>query len=117
MIYVMQTTTGGYALAEIPLANGGAVTIDPFDGAIVALSGGFDYSINKVNHVLNKGRQPGSSFKPFIYSAALEQGANASTILLDAPVVMNSSDLEQDWRPSNYSGKFYGEQRLSLIHI
>lgn len=112
MIYVMQTTTGGYALAEIPLANGGAITMDPFDGAIIALSGGFDYSINKVNHVLNKGRQPGSSFKPFIYSAALEQGANASTILLDAPVVMSSTDLEQDWRPSNYSGKFYGEQRL-----
>ena len=75
MIYVMQTTTGGYALAEIPLANG-ALSMTS-DGAIITLVG--SYSINKVNHVLNKGRQPGSSFKPFIYSAALEQGANAST--------------------------------------
>ena len=108
----MPTTSGEYALAEIPLANSGVVSIDPFDGAISALSGGFDYNINKINHVLNKRRQPGSSFKPFIYSAALEQGNTPATILLDAPVVMNSIELEQDWRPSNYSGKFYGEQRL-----
>ena len=112
VVYVMLTSTGTYALAEIPIANGGVVALDPLDGAIAALSGGFDYSINKINHVTNKGRQPGSSFKPFIYSAALEQGSHASTILLDAPVVMSSLDLEQDWRPSNYSGKFYGEQRL-----
>jgi len=112
IIYVMPTTSGEYALAEIPLANSGVVSIDPFDGAISALSGGFDYNINKINHVLNKRRQPGSSFKPFIYSAALEQGNTPATILLDAPVVMNSIELEQDWRPSNYSGRFYGEQRL-----
>jgi penicillin-binding protein 1A len=88
------------------------VSIDPFDGAISSLSGGFDYNLNKINHVLNERRQPGSSFKPLIYSAALEQGNTTSTILLDAPVVMSSIELEEDWRPSNYSGRFYGEQRL-----
>ena len=112
IIYVMLTTTGEYALADIPLANAAVVSIDPFDGAISSLSGGFDYNINKINHALNERRQPGSSFKPFIYSAALKQGNTPSTILLDAPVVMSSIELEEDWRPSNYSGRFYGEQRL-----
>ena len=112
VIYVMSTTTGEYALAEIPSANAAVVSIDPFDGAITSLSGGFDYNINKINHALNERRQPGSSFKPLIYSAALAEGNNASTILLDAPVVMSSKELEEDWRPSNYSGRFYGEQRL-----
>ena len=112
IIYVMLTTTGDFALAEIPQANAAVVSIDPFDGAISSLSGGFDYNINKINHALNKGRQPGSSFKPFIYSAALKEGNTAATILLDAPVVMSSVELEEDWRPSNYSGRFYGEQRL-----
>jgi penicillin-binding protein 1A len=112
VIYVMLTTTGEYALAEIPAANAAVVSIDPFDGAITSLSGGFDYNINKINHALNDRRQPGSSFKPLIYSAALAEGNTASTILLDAPVVMSSKELEEDWRPSNYSGKFYGEQRL-----
>lgn len=112
IIYVMLTTTGEYALAEIPVANAAVVSIDPFDGAISSLSGGFDYNLNKINHVLNERRQPGSSFKPLIYSAALEQGNTTSTILLDAPVVMSSIELEEDWRPSNYSGRFYGEQRL-----
>ena len=83
IIYVMLTTTGEYALAEIPVANAAVVSIDPFDGAISSLSGGFDYNLNKINHVLNERRQPGSSFKPLIYSAALEQGNTTSTILLE----------------------------------
>ena len=112
VIYIMPITIGGYALSQLPIAQGAVVSIDPFDGAITSLSGGFDYSLNKFNHVTQGSRQPGSAFKPFIYSAALEQGNTAATIILDAPVVLPSSELEKNWRPSNYTGRFYGEQRL-----
>jgi len=112
VIYVMPITIGGYALAQLPEAQGAVVSIDPYDGAITSLAGGFDFSLSKFNRVTQAVRQPGSSFKPFIYSAALEHGNTAATILLDAPVVINSSELEAVWRPVNYSGRFYGEQRM-----
>ena len=112
IIYVMPLKGGGYALAEVPLAQGAVVSVDPNDGAITALSGGFDFSISKFNRATQAARQPGSSFKPFIYSAALEQGNTPATIVMDAPVVINSSELEAVWRPVNYSGRFYGEQRM-----
>ncbi len=118
IIYVMPVKGGGYALAEVPLAQGAVVSVDPNDGAITALSGGFDFSISKFNRATQAARQPGSSFKPFIYSAALEQGNTPATIVMDAPVVINSSELEAVWRPVNYSGRFYGEQRMrqALVH-
>ncbi|MCI0516229.1 MAG: penicillin-binding protein 1A [Woeseiaceae bacterium] len=112
VIYVMPLKGGGYALAQVPQAQGAVVAIDPNDGAISALAGGFDFSISKFNRATQAARQPGSSFKPFIYSAALEQGNTPATIVMDAPVVINSSELEAVWRPVNYSGRFYGEQRL-----
>jgi penicillin-binding protein 1A len=112
VIYVMPVKGGGWALAQIPQAQGAVVSVDPADGAITSLAGGFDFSISKYNRATQAARQPGSSFKPFIYSAALEQGNTPATILLDAPVVINSSELEAVWRPVNYSGRFYGEQRM-----
>ena len=112
VIYVMPITLGGYALAQPPVAQAAVVSVDPTDGAITSLAGGFDFTISKFNRVTQAYRQPGSSFKPFIYSAALEQGNTAATIVLDAPVVINSSTLERLWRPVNYSGRFYGEQRV-----
>jgi penicillin-binding protein 1A len=112
VIYVMPVKGGGWALAQIPQAQGAVVSLDPHDGAITSLAGGFDFSISKFNRATQAARQPGSSFKPFIYSAALEQGNTPATILLDAPVVINSSELEAVWRPVNYSGRFYGEQRM-----
>jgi len=112
VVYVMPITIGGYALAQLPEAQGAVVSMDPYDGAITSLAGGFDFSLSKFNRVTQAARQPGSSFKPFIYSAALEQGNTAATILLDAPVVIRSSELESVWRPVNYSGRFYGEQRM-----
>lgn len=112
LIYVMPIASGGYALAQLPEAQAAVVSIDPLDGAINSLSGGFDFALSKFNRVTQASRQPGSSFKPFIYSAALEQGNTAATIVLDAPVVINSSELEAVWRPVNYSGRFYGEQRV-----
>ncbi len=112
LIYVMPTTTGGWALAQVPEAQGAVVSIDPFDGAISALTGGFDFTTSKFNRARQAYRQPGSSFKPFIYSAALEYGNTPATVVLDAPVVINSSELEAVWRPINYSGRFYGPTRM-----
>ena len=112
LIYVMPTTKGTWALAQVPEAQGAVVSIDPFDGAISALTGGFDFTTSKFNRAVQAYRQPGSSFKPFIYSAALEHGNTPATVVLDAPVVINSSELEAVWRPLNYSGRFYGPTRL-----
>lgn len=112
IVYVMPITIGGYALAQLPEGQGAVISMDPYDGAITSLAGGFDFPLSKFNRVTQALRQPGSSFKPFIYSAALEQGNTPATILLDAPVVIRSSELEAVWRPVNYSGRFYGEQRM-----
>jgi len=112
LIYVMPITIGGWALAQIPDAQAALVSVDPQDGAITSLVGGMDFSLSKFNRANQASRQPGSSFKPFIYSAALEAGNTLATIVLDTPVVINSAALERLWRPINYSGKFYGEQRV-----
>ena len=112
LIYVMPITIGGWALAQVPEAQSALVSVDPLDGAITSLVGGMDFSLSKFNRANQAFRQPGSSFKPFIYSAALERGNTLATIVLDAPVVINSSALERLWRPVNYSGRFYGEQRV-----
>lgn len=112
IIYVMPITIGGWALAQVPEAQAALVSVDPQDGAITSLVGGLDFSLSKFNRASQAARQPGSSFKPFIYSAALEAGNTLATVVLDAPVVINSSELEQLWRPVNYSGRFYGEQRM-----
>ncbi len=112
LIYVMPTASGSWALAQPPEAQGAVVSIDPYDGAIGALTGGFDFTTSKFNRARQAYRQPGSSFKPFIYSAALEHGNTAATVVLDAPVVINSSELEAVWRPINYSGRFYGPTRM-----
>lgn len=112
IVHIMPIQAGGYALAQAPRVQGAIVSLDPKDGAITSLAGGFDFSISKYNRANQASRQPGSSFKPFIYSAALEHGNTAATLLLDAPVVINSSELEAVWRPVNYTGRFYGEQRM-----
>jgi penicillin-binding protein 1A len=112
IIYVMPTTNDNWALAQVPEAQSAVVSIDPYDGAITALSGGFDYTTSKFNRARQAYRQPGSAFKPFIYSAALEHGNTAATVVLDAPVVISSSELEAIWRPINYSGRFYGPTRM-----
>ncbi|RLA31489.1 MAG: peptidase [Gammaproteobacteria bacterium] len=112
IIYVMPITIGGWALAQVPKAQSALVSVDPMDGAITTLVGGLDFSLSKFNRASQALRQPGSAFKPFIYAAALAAGNTLSTIVLDAPVVISSSALERLWRPVNYSGKFYGAQRV-----
>jgi len=101
-----------WLLADVPGVEGALVSIDPASGGINAMVGGFDYFKNKFNRATQARRQPGSNFKPFIYSAALEKGYTAATIINDAPVVFDDDSLESTWRPENYSGKFYGPTRL-----
>ncbi len=112
IIHVMPTTLGFSALAQMPEAQAAVVSIDPRDGAVTSLSGGFDFRTSKWNRAVQIARQPGSAFKPFIYSAALEHGNTAATIIDDSPVVIESSELEAVWRPLNYTGRFYGPIRV-----
>jgi penicillin-binding protein 1A len=112
IILVMPTTLGTRALAQVPEAQAAVVSVDPRDGAITSLSGGFDFTMSKFNRAVQSARQPGSAFKPFIYSAALEHGNTAATVIDDSPVVIVSSELEDVWRPINYTGKFYGPTRM-----
>jgi len=111
VVYLLNTSNG-LQLAQIPDAQGAFVAMDPSDGSTVALSGGFDYFASKFNRATQARRQPGSSFKPFIYSAALENGFTTSTIINDAPVVFEGEGVEVSWRPENYSNRFYGPTRM-----
>ncbi|MFU8820152.1 MAG: penicillin-binding protein 1A [Gammaproteobacteria bacterium] len=103
---------GAWALSQAPAVQGALIALDPRDGAVVALSGGLDFESSKFNRATQARRQPGSAFKPFVYSAALERGLTAASIMLDAPVVYDDPGLEDTWRPQNYSGRFYGPMRL-----
>ena len=108
-----RTPEGGWRLAQIPEAQGAFVSIDPLDGAIVALNGGFDFFLSNFNRATQAERQPGSSFKPFVYSAAFEHGFTPATVVLDAPVDGGyQPSLERVWRPENFGGKYFGESRL-----
>lgn len=112
IIHIMPTTLGSWALAQVPEVQGAIISVDPHDGAITSLSGGFDFTESKFNRAVQIARQPGSAFKPFVYSAALERGNTVATIVDDSPVVFESSELERLWKPVNYSGKFYGPTRI-----
>ena len=101
-----------WRLSQVPAVEGALVSLNPENGAINALVGGFDYSRSKFNRVTQAKRQPGSNFKPFVYSGALEHGFTPATLVNDAPVVFDDPGLEDEWRPENYSGKFYGPTRL-----
>lgn len=105
------STQSGWRLAQIPKAEAGLVALNPLDGRILALVGGFDYQASKFNRITNANRQPGSSFKPFIYSAALEKGYTLATVINDAPIVVENSDNSL-WRPQNAEHRFYGPTRL-----
>jgi len=103
---------GSRELAQLPETEAMLVSINPRDGSIKALVGGYDYSLSKFNRVVQSRRQPGSGFKPFIYSAALDKGKTTASIINDAPIVFSDSELERDWKPQNYSEKFFGPTRM-----
>jgi penicillin-binding protein 1A len=112
VVYVVADDAGHAQLAQIPEAQGALVALDPNDGSIVALVGGFDYFTNKYNRVTQARRLPGSGFKPFLYSAALEHGFTPATVLLDAPIVLEGNGAEDAWRPENSTREFGGPTRL-----
>lgn len=101
-----------WLLADVPRVQGALVSLDSSNGAIRTMVGGFDYFQNKFNRAMQAKRQPGSNFKPFVYSAALEKGFTTASIINDAPVVFDDDSLEATWRPENYSGRVYGPTRL-----
>lgn len=113
VIRVVQTPKSTWEITQLPEVEGAFVAIDPKTGAIRALVGGFDYGKNKFNHVTQAWRQPGSSFKPFIYSAALENGVTPATVVNDAPLFFSAGVTGgQPWEPKNYDGKFEGPMTL-----
>ncbi|SCZ66188.1 penicillin-binding protein 1A [Thiohalomonas denitrificans] len=101
-----------WLLAEVPEVSGALVSLRPDDGAVLSVVGGFDYYQSKFNRAIQAERQPGSNFKPFIYSAALANGFTPASVINDAPVVFADQALETEWRPQNYSGRFFGPTRL-----
>ena len=113
VIRVSKTSKGLWEITQLPEVEGAFVAIDPRDGSIRALVGGFDFAKNKFNHVTQAWRQPGSSFKPFIYSAALEKGFTPSTVVNDAPLFFDAGVTGgQPWEPKNYDGTFEGPMTL-----
>jgi penicillin-binding protein 1A len=111
VVYVVADDKGHAQLAQIPEAQSALVALDPNDGSIVALVGGFDYFTNKYNRVTQARRLPGSGFKPFLYSAALEHGFTPASVILDAPIVLDGNG-EDTWRPENSTREFGGPTRL-----
>ncbi|HUQ24287.1 MAG TPA: penicillin-binding transpeptidase domain-containing protein, partial [Burkholderiales bacterium] len=102
-----------WQVVQLPEVESAFIALDPHDGAVRALVGGFDFNRNKFNHVTQAWRQPGSSFKPFIYSASLEKGFTAATVIPDEPVVLEAEETgSQRWEPKNYDGRFEGPMRL-----
>ena len=113
VIRVAKTAKGTWEITQLPEVEGAFVALDPRDGSIKALVGGFDFVKNKFNHVTQAWRQPGSSFKPFIYSAALEKGFTPSTVVNDAPLFFDAGVTGgQPWEPKNYDGTFEGPMTL-----
>ena len=114
IIYVENLNKNNFALRQLPRINGGIVVMDPFTGRVLALSGGFSFKKSEFNRSTQAFRQPGSAFKPFIYALALENGYTPSTLILDAPLVLEQgSDLKM-WKPENYGKKFYGPSTLRM---
>jgi penicillin-binding protein 1A len=113
LIRLQRDDKKNWQIVQLPEAEGAFIAIDPSDGAIRALVGGFDFQRNKFNHVMQAWRQPGSSFKPFIYSASLEKGFTPATVIADEPIVVEAEVTgSQRWEPKNYDGKFEGPMRL-----
>lgn len=103
-----------YALSQLPEVDGGLIALDPHTGRVLAMSGGYSYERSVFNRVTQAYRQPGSAFKPFVYLAALESGYTPSTLILDAPFVIDQGPGLPKWRPANYTKKFYGPSTMRL---
>ena len=112
IVRVQRLEDGGWRLAQVPDIQGAVVALRPESGAVAALAGGYDFWSNQFDHALRAARQPGSGFKPFVYSAALADGVTPSSIFLDAPLVFEDGHFEKAYRPRNDSGRYNGPTRL-----
>jgi len=112
IVHFRRNDDGTLRLGQLPDVQGAFVALDPTDGAIVSLVGGFDYYLSKYNRATQSRRQPGSAFKPFVYSAALENGFTPATLVNDAPITIYDPVLEREWKPENYGRRFHGEVPL-----
>jgi penicillin-binding protein 1A len=113
IVRLMKSDDGNWIITQLPQVEGALVSVVPQDGAIRALVGGFDFNKNKFNHVTQAWRQPGSSFKPFVYSASLEKGLSPATIINDAPLFFSAAETGgQPWEPKNYGGGFDGPMSM-----
>jgi penicillin-binding protein 1A len=112
VIYTVGNTRESLQFVQVPEAQSALVSVDPKDGAVVALVGGFDFFQSKFNRVTQARRQPGSGFKPFVYAAAFDKGFTPASVVMDAPIVIDEAGMEQAWRPKENEGKFFGPIRL-----
>jgi penicillin-binding protein 1A len=114
VIYVKKIEKNKYSLKQLPKINGGVVVMDPYTGRVLALSGGFSFKKSEFNRATQASRQPGSAFKPFVYALALENNYTPTSLILDAPLVLDQGDNLKMWKPENYGKKFYG---LSTLRV
>ena len=114
VIYVEKIRDNKFSLRQIPKVNGGIVVMDPYTGRVLALSGGFSFRNSEFNRASQALRQPGSAFKPFVYALALENNYTPSSLILDAPLVLDQGSDLKSWKPENYGKKFYGPSTLRV---
>ena len=116
VVRIVQADKGNWSIVQLPQVEASLVAADPQTGAVRALVGGFDFTRNKFNHVTQAWRQPGSSFKPFIYSAALDKGVTAASVINDAPITISAAETGSGsaWEPHNFDGKFEGPMRMRI---
>lgn len=114
IIWVRQLADQSWALSQIPAAEGAFAALNPNNGAILAISGGFNFQHSRYNRATQSRRQPGSGFKPVIYTAALEKGFTPASIINDAPITIEDPSQENDWRPENYTRRFLGPTSLRV---
>ena len=114
VIYVKKSKDNFYSLEQLPQINGGIIVMDPFTGRVLALSGGFSFKNSEFNRATQALRQPGSAFKPFVYALALENKYTPSSLVLDAPLVLDQGIDLKKWKPENYGKKFYGPSTLRV---
>ena len=112
IIYVKKIKKNEWSLKQLPKINGAIVVMDPYTGRVFAMVGGFSFKLSEFNRATQAKRQPGSAFKPFVYAAALENGFTPSTLVLDAPFVMEQGEGLKTWKPENYGKQFYGPSTL-----
>jgi len=114
VIYVKELQKNNFSLEQVPEINGGIVVMDPYTGRVLALSGGFSFKNSEFNRASQALRQPGSAFKPFVYALALENNYTPTTLILDAPLVLDQGSDLKKWKPENYGKKFYGPSTLRV---